>query len=209
MTISPVAPAASPTTKHHPNIREFREWPPQEVGHRSVLDELSHPWAQREVATLIRAIVDAEAPIHRDRLTTLVAGAYGLRRVTEDRRAAIERAVPAEFRRDVGDVDVAFYWPPDADPATWRVVRLPGPGRSRALDQVSLVEIGNAMIAVTEQAGGIGRDELKHEAFRLFGGRKLMPRPNARLERALELALTTGRLASVPDGPVTVPAPRS
>jgi hypothetical protein len=187
------APAAAPTApttpKHHPMLQKFHEWPPRTEGDVSVLDELPAPRAKQQVRAVIQAVIDAEAPIHPDRLAKLVAGAFGLHRVAEGRRRSIQRVVPAEYTRDDGD---GFYWPTGVDPATWRVVRCPLDDASRPVEEISLVEIGNAMAVVAEQTGGIEADELKREALGLFGGRRMTAGIEARLDAALERAAGKG-----------------
>ena len=129
--------------------------------------------ATANVRRIIHAVIETEAPVQQDRLAKLVAGAFGLNRVSEDRRRAIQRAVPREFRR--GDDD-EFHWPTNVDPQSWRLVRRPTAGQSRPLEEVSLIEIGNALLIVAEESGGSAKDELKREALALFGGRRRRPR---------------------------------
>ncbi|AWT52246.1 DUF3320 domain-containing protein [Mycolicibacterium smegmatis] len=190
----------APKPKQHPNIRTFREWSPRIAGDKSVLDALPSPWAKSQVLTVAREIIEAEAPIHRDRLVKLVAGAFGLGRVNDDRRRSIQRVVPTEYRRDRDD----FYWAAGVNPDEWSLVRQPEAGGSRPLDEVSLIEIGNAMSIVAEQTGGIEREELKREALALFGGRRVTQAIGARLDDALKLAVDRGVLRVSPSGLVLV-----
>ena len=93
------------------------------------------------------------------------------------------------------------------DPTTWRIVRCPKAGLSRPLDEVSLIEIGNAMVVVAEQTGGIGADELKREALNLFGGRRLTQAITTRLDDGLSRALSDGRLTKSSSGTIGVAQP--
>ena len=172
-------------------IQVFKEWAPRVEGDVSILDQLPSTWAASRVKMVVHAAIDAEAPIHKDKLARVVGGAFGLSRVSDDRKRAIQRVVPSEYRRDS---DTEFYWPRAVDPSQWRVVRSPNAGESRPLDEVSLVEIGNAMSIVAEQTGGILADELKREALNLFGGRRLTQAVSARLDQALDRALGEGVL---------------
>jgi hypothetical protein len=187
---APPAPP-KPTPKRHPMLQTYREWVPRIEGDVSVLDELPGPSAKTQVRAMVHTVIGAEAPIHPDRLAKVVAGAFGLHRVAEGRRRSIQRVVPSEYRRDDGE---GFYWPTDVDPATWRVVRCPVDGESRPIDEVSLIEIGNAMIVIAEQTGGIETDELKREALGLFGGRRMTAGIEARLDAALDRAVQKGSL---------------
>src|SRR5690606_26047215 len=168
------APAASVSTqqrepKRHPMIQPFREFVPRRAGDVETLDRSREGWASTRIKAVIAEVIDAEGPIHQDRLARLVAKAFGLSRVNDDRRRSIQRLVPAEYRRKTGE---KFYWPKDIDPAAWRVVRQPEGGASRPLEEISLIEIGNAMLVVAEQSGGIGSDELLREALNLLGGKR-------------------------------------
>lgn len=188
---APVAPEPAPAPKRQPALQTYREWQSRIAGDISVLDELPDPAASSQVRAVIDAVIAAEGPVHPDRLAKLVAGAFGLHRVNADRRSSIQQMVPAEYRRDDGE---GFYWPTGTDPATWRAVRCPADGVSRAIDEVGLVEIGNAMVVVAEQSGGIEADELKRDALGLFGGRRMTAGVEARLGEALGRAVAQGAL---------------
>ena len=189
---APAAPVAAPSPRRHPLLQTYREWTPMVAGDVSVLDELPMEYAKQQVRRVIEAVIAAEGPIQPDRLAKLVAGAFGLNRVAESRRAAIRRLVPADYCRR-SDPE-GFYWPADVDPETWRVVRCPVDGASRSIDEVSLIEIGNAMVVVAEQTGGIEAEELKREALGLFGGRRITAAIGARLGRALDSVVGKGVL---------------
>lgn len=191
---------AAPAPTVHPHVIDFKPWKPWIAGDRSVLDELYGRGGAR-VVPIIREVIEAEAPIHRDQLARFVAGAFGLSKVNEDRKRSLQNLVPAEYRRAT---DSDFYWPVDVSPDSWRLVRVPQPGVSRPLDGVSLVEIGNAMVVVAEQTGGIDQDDLKREAMRMFGVARMGQQVAARLADALQLALTKGTLVRSASGVVVV-----
>jgi hypothetical protein len=171
------------------------------IGSISVLDEIHTSYNRAHVVKIVESIIDAEGPVHRDRLAKLVAGAFSLGKVSEARRTAIQRVVPAEYTR--GD-DREFYWPTGVEPALWRTVRTAKRGEGRPLGEVSLVEIGNAMRVVAEQAGGSGVDDLKRDALALFGGIRVTKDIGARLDEALERALAIGALKQLPSRIVVV-----
>jgi hypothetical protein len=178
-------------------IEVYREWVPRIDGDVSILDQLPSSWARSQVQMVIHAAIHAEAPIQRDRLAKVVAGAFGLGRVSADRRRAIQDVVPREYLR-ASDPD--FYWPRCIEPETWRVVRRPVEGRSRRLEEVSLVEIANAMFVAAELAGGIEIDELKRDALELFRGSRMTPGVSARLDEGAKWALANGVLRQTDSG---------
>lgn len=204
LTFESAPPATQPPSRQrrHPMIETYSEWTPRECGDVSVLDALPSPWAATQVRNIAHAIIVKEAPVHRDRLARLVASAFGLSRVNEDRRRAIQRVIPAEFERTGGH---GFYWQEGADPQNWRVARRPADGSSRALDEVSLVEISNAMAIVAEDTGGIQPEDMKREALALFGGRRRTQAINARLDDALRDGIARGVLEESQSGNIVVP----
>jgi hypothetical protein len=133
--------------------------------------------------------VGVEGPIHLIRLAKLVAGAFGLDRVSGSRAQAVLRCVPNDLNRRSG-----FLWPGDLDPESWRLVRRSEPGESRNLDHVPLEEIANAMEVVAEAAAGISEADVKREALALFGGKRITTAIGARLDEALADGVKTGRL---------------
>jgi hypothetical protein len=196
------APSSSPQPKRHPSVQPFREYVPRTLGDVSALDQISiaAPSASPRVNAAIAEVIQAEGPIHRDRLARLVGNSFGLNRVSSDRRQTIQRLVAADFRRTA---DESFFWPAGVDPETWRVVRCPAQGISRPIEEVCLIEIGNAMIVVTQQAGGSGEEELKREALNLLGGRRITEIVELRLKAALKRALAKGLLRQSDGGVIS------
>lgn len=192
---APIAP------RRRANLTDFRPWSSVVIGSISVLDEIHTSYNRSHVVKIIESIIDSEGPVHRDRLAKLVAGAFSLGKVSEGRRTAIQRVVPAEYSR--AD-DREFYWPNGVNPGTWRTVRTSRRGEGRPLGEISLVEIGNAMLVVAEQAGGSAIEDLKRDALALFGGIRITKDIGARLAEALERALAVGTLKQLPSGIVVV-----
>jgi len=187
------APSSPSQQRRHPMIQTYRPWVPRTLGDISALDQISvyaPPSASPRVRAAIATVVEAEGPILPDRLAKLVASSFGLNRVSTDRRRAIQRLVPTEFRRNTDEC----YWPNGINPETWRVVRRPGDGTSRPIQDVPLIEIGNAMIVAAEQAGGIEAEGLKREALNLLGGRRITQDIKERLDAALKRAVSGGLL---------------
>ena len=82
-----------------------------------------------------------------------------------------------------------------ADPSPRGVDRLPAAdGEARPLDDVSLEEIGNAMVGLCRAGMGMSREELLKESVAVFGGKRLTPAIRTRVEAALVLAVSRGVL---------------
>lgn len=176
--------------RRHPAVRDYVAWAPGRLGTVATLDGLASERTSAQVTAAVVEAITVEGPVHPDRLGKIVAAAYGLGRVGEERKAAILRLVPARHRV-VGD---DFYWPAGVDPGQWFDVRSPAPGTSRALDEVSLVEIANALRVAAEQTGGASADELRRRALQLFGGKRVTESIGKRLDAGLAVALAWGRV---------------
>src|SRR5699024_8883117 len=92
---APTRPGAPPKPKRHRLLQTYREWEPGTDGDISVLDELPGRWAKQQVRAVIGEVIAAEGPVQADRLAKLVAGAFGLDRVSAGRRRSIQQVVPS------------------------------------------------------------------------------------------------------------------
>jgi hypothetical protein len=169
----------------------FVPWAAKPLGSVDVLDELPAPSAAAKVAAALTDVVAAEGPVHVDRLTKLVAGAFGLGRVVESRRTAILRHLPRTLRKDDAEPVV---WPTDVTPDEWTGFRRTPQGTDRPLEHVPLREIVNAMAASARAAAGMPTVELQREVLGVFGGRRLTAGITERLDAALALGVKSERL---------------
>jgi hypothetical protein len=166
------------------------------LGSVEVLDALPSTAAAATVAAALAEVVEAEGPVHADRLARLVAHGFGLARVVDARRAAILAQIPDRVRRDAAE---PVLWPARWTPEAWTGFRRTPGGVDRPLEHVALREIGNAMAALTGASAGMDRDELHRATLAVFGGRRLTAGLAERLDTALELAVHTGRLRTAGD----------
>ena len=109
----------------------FVPWTPSVAGERGLLDQLANRRVAEKVGRVLQAGVEAEGPIHVDRLARLTAGAFGLTRVVRARLDALAALVPASAR--VGDV----VWPAQLDRSAWTGFRR-DPAATRPMEQVPL-----------------------------------------------------------------------
>ncbi|MCZ2826671.1 MULTISPECIES: DUF4011 domain-containing protein [unclassified Modestobacter] len=184
-----VAPPAAVLDGEEP----FVPWSPEPAGARSLLDQLGNRRVAEKVRAVLQAGVEAEGPIHLDRLTRLAAGAFGLGRVAQARRDALAALVPEAAR--IGDV----VWPAQLDRATWTGFRR-DPEATRPMEQVAPEESGNAMVALCRASAGMTRDELLARTLEVFGYRRRTPAQVALLDSALSAAVNAGRLTETSAG---------
>lgn len=187
----PAVASAGAPTRSSSTAEVFVPWTVRYLGPRDVLDRLPDYHAASQVASAIMEIVDAEGPVHVDRLATLVARGFGMDRVREARKDAILRHLPRRLRKDRAEPVV---WPPERDPDEWTGFRRTPDGADRPIDHVPLREIINAMAASARASAGIPVVELQREVLGVFGGRRLTQGIAKRLDDALALGARTGRL---------------
>ena len=105
--------------------------------------------------------------------------------------------MPEEYRQSDRE---GFYWPTHLDVATWTTVRRPLEGEARSLDEVSLIEIANAMRVVALESGGATSEDLERGALHLLGGRRITEAIGKRLSFAFKVAIDRGRIVHSFDG---------
>ena len=176
----------------HAAVVDYAEWEPGAFGPLSVLDGLPMPWAVARVEAAVRAAIAAEVPIHHDRLTKLVAGAFGLRRVGADRQQAISLAVPPVYqRRSRGAVlfGQSVSTPMRGAASVGRPRSEPSPGLGAAGGDCERDVRGRRIpqVGLTTR-----RSNAKHRPC--FGGRRLTPAIEAGLNEAVQLALDSARI---------------
>ncbi|MGY1712225.1 DUF3320 domain-containing protein [Geodermatophilus sp. SYSU D00758] len=204
---APTARAAAPRAARRPartapaleGESPFVPWLPKPAGDRKALDQLADAKVARTVRRVLHAGLKAEGPVHRDRLTRLAAGAFGLSRVGEARRDALLALLPADC------LDGEFVWPPALDRAGWTAFRRQASAADRSLEQVAPQEVGNAMVALCRAAGPLTREELFPAAAEVFGARRRTGSLTPLLAAALDRAVAAGRLGEREDGAVVVP----
>jgi hypothetical protein len=196
-TIASVGAATAPQIMSFtlPGEETFTPWSVVRRGGRDVLDRL--PSTARTVRSVIEQVVEAEGPIHLDRLAKLVAAAFDLSRVNTSRAAAITAQVPPSLLPDKSE---PFAWPSSRRPSEWTAFRRASFDEPRVVEEVSNRELGNAMVAISEASFGIHREELLRETLALMGGRRLTPGIESRLATALKATIDAGRLKEQANG---------
>ena len=171
-------------------------WTPKPAGEKKLLDQLGDPAVATAVRRVLRAGVRAEGPVRGDRLARLTAAAFGLTRVSDARRDALLALLPA------GTLVDGVAWPAGTTAQTWTFFRRQATATERPLDQVPLVEVGNAMTALCRAAGPLDRDELHRRTAEVFGVRRRSAAHAAVLDAALTAAVSAGRLTERSDGSI-------
>lgn len=170
---------------------KWEAWDVEVVGEPDMLDNLMKLAHRESVRGAIELVAEAEGPLHRDRVVTLVCQAHGAKRATAAKRKKVEKQI--EKAPVHADPD-GFVWPEGIDVDRWHLARRSTPSQ-RKVEEVSPVEIANALEVVLARRGALVRDEAKQELLGFFGRTKTSKPANAQLERALTVAQQRGRVA--------------
>ncbi|MGQ1838217.1 DUF3320 domain-containing protein [Kocuria turfanensis] len=181
----------------------WEAWEVEVVGEPEMLENLKKVAHRESVRGAVEVVVDAEGPLHRDRLVSLVCQAHGAKRATAAKRKKVEHQIGnAEVHVDTD----GFVWPQGLDVDRWLLARRSTPSQRR-IDEVSPVELANALETIMARRNSLTRDEAKQAVLGFFGRTKTSKSANAQLERALSVALQRGRVASEDDQLVSAAVP--
>lgn len=176
-------PAAQPSVVGNKRLT-FEPWEPVLVGDVSILDELPKIAAKQKVRAVAAEIVEAEGPIHVDRLAQLVAASFGVQKLHAKRAAKIAYQAKASGLL----IDKAkFVWPDGLDPTEWAEFRPNSSQVVRLFLHVSPVEIANAMRFLKATSPGISDIDLDRATLQTFGRKKRTKQFAAHLDKARAL----------------------
>ncbi|MEU8658906.1 DUF3320 domain-containing protein [Actinoplanes philippinensis] len=168
-----------------------------EVAPLPAATRLDDATARRLLIGTVEHIAEVEGPVHVATLTRRIREAWGLTRITQQLRSAIDTAI-TESR---AGFDGAFVTAPDAPiPA----VRVPGDGVSRKPDQVADAELQLALEYLVLDAGLVEGEDLLAAAGRLFGWSGSRTGA-ARLAAMLDDLVSAGRLIAHRNGLIAAP----
>ncbi|MBO3737909.1 DUF3320 domain-containing protein [Actinoplanes flavus] len=154
--------------------------------------------ARQLLIEAVERVAEVEGPVHLATLTRRIREGWGIARLTQPIKAAIERAV----RDSRAGFDGTFVTAPDAPiPA----VRVPADGVDRKPDQVADAEIQLALEYLVLDAGLVEGEDLLAAAGRLFGwsGNRAGA---ARLAAMLDDLVEADRLIAHRNGLIAAPA---
>ncbi|MET3719222.1 DUF4011 domain-containing protein [Arthrobacter sp. UYEF21] len=169
----------------------YEPWTVRRFGRRDVLDALPSRRSVLAVREALRTIVDAEGPIHQERLARLVCMAFDLNKMNADRANSVLDALDSSVHRCDRD---GFIWDAAVDREAWTQFRPNGPATDRKPEHISVVELRNAMVHVVHGSGGISIGDLCRETLQLFGKTRRTPAVTARLNQGLQYGVDTNRL---------------
>ena len=188
---APAAPLPERPAAPLPNEAEFKAWDGGWRGGRIVLDNLAVTANQRLVAAALVEAINAEGPIHLDRLARLVALSFEVRKLSPSRITDIAGVVP---KSTVTTEQGSIFWPARVDPLQWASFRGSTDVEVRPTEHIALRELANAMLALVSTQGGMSQSELFGITRRIFGGKRVTANVEARMLAALDEAVRQGRI---------------
>ena len=145
--------------------------PPIELRYAGGPEDFYLPEALPTIAKRIKTLVQAEAPMHFDRLCREIIACWSLGRIGSRIRHQIQAAlgtIPVAhrpvLRRD-------FVWASHQNPKTWDLIRIPAANdpEPRKVEELPPVEIANGAKHILQQQIALPLEDLERETARLFG----------------------------------------
>jgi hypothetical protein len=174
-----------------PESPAYKPWTVRRFGSIDVLDSLPSRRSAASVREAIRAIVEAEGPIHQERLAKLACAAFSLNKVNAQRANSVLDVLDTSVHRIDDD---GFIWDASVDREEWSEFRTNGQDVDRKPEHISVAELRNAMVEIVRLSGGISVSELHRETIKIFGGKRRTAGITARLDEGLQYGVDTGRL---------------
>jgi hypothetical protein len=161
------------------------------VDDKRYIQHLNHPKLVELVVHLISELTKTEGPVSSKRAATFVAKCFGLKSVQAARQDEILDSIPVSaFKRD----QEGFIFPEKIDPKKFDAWSKQSNSTQRALSEISLVELANAMATICSKTAGMESAELCKQTALAFGVSKLSAPAGKRLYDAEQHGLEIGRL---------------
>jgi hypothetical protein len=164
----------------------------QIIAEQDYLNYLGNKGIKEGVQNVVMKLAEIEGPVSYERIGKFVANCFGFNRVVPARVAAINGVVSGNQAKD----KEGFRYPPGIKVEEFLTWRKSEPGEGRAADQISLVEISNAMRDICKVAGGVRFDQLVKETSKVFGIQKMSNQILARFQAAVAWGMENGRLGA-------------
>lgn len=164
-------------------------------------DDYSRSSYQGAIADRMRKVIEAEAPVEKQRLFNTVRASFGIKRsgrdVQEHNDWIYRRQIEAQETEFNGST---FVWRPDQDPAEYKSYRIADEESGRQITEIPYEELKAAILDALSQAEALSRDELMELAMRLLGYKRKTNRMKDVLGAAIEQASQEGTIQIQPDG---------
>lgn len=177
-----------PLNEQLAGLLRFTHSPVMPTGAQSDLDDLNNRNVQVAIRDLAADVTALEGPVSPARLATFVGAAFGYSRVTAKRAQGI---LSVGFVGHATDQE-GFIYPRGVDPANFTDFKV---GEGRHPDEIALTELANIMNKICELGQGCREEQLTKVTAQTLGITRLTTQLQTRLNLAIALAISTGRLA--------------
>lgn len=164
-------------------------------------DDYQRSSYQDAIVDRMRKVIDAEAPVEKQRLFNTVRASFGIKRSGRDVQAHNEwlfgRNINAKQTEFNG---AAFVWRSDQDPATYDAFRVADEEAGRQITEICYQELKAAMLEALALNESLSRDELIEATMRLLGYKRKTTRVREVLGAAIEQAGEEGAIRIFTDG---------
>ncbi len=174
-----------------PHETVLTPWNPGSRGGRIVLDKLDLATNRRQVNAALVEGINAEGPIHIERLARLIAAAFDVRKLSPSRITDIAAVIA---KSTVTTEDGTICWPARMDPTTYDSFRSSPEPELRPTEHIARHELANAMRDIVGLKGPTPTADLFGITRRVFGGKRVTANVAARMTAALEEAVSEGLL---------------
>ena len=164
-------------------------------------DDYQRSSYQDAITDRMRRVIDAEAPVEKQRLFNTVRASFGIKRSGRDIQAHNDwlfgrniNAKQTEFN------DATFVWRGDQNPETYDTFRVADGESSRQITEICYQELKAAIVEALSCSERLSRDELIEVAMRLLGYKRKTARVREVLGTAIQQASDEGAIRIFTDG---------
>lgn len=164
-------------------------------------DDYQRSSYQDAIVDRMRKVIEAEAPIEKQRLFNTVRASFGIKRSGRDIQSHNEwlfgrniNAKQTEFN------DAIFVWRGDQNPETYDTYRIADEESGRQITEIPYQELKAAIRDALERSRQLSRDELIESAMRLLGYKRKTTRVRDVIGAAIEQASEEGAIRIFTDG---------
>lgn len=164
-------------------------------------DDYQRSSYQDAIVDRMRKVIDAEAPIEKQRLFNTVRASFGIKRSGRDIQAHNDWLFGRNLNaKQTRFNDATFVWRADQDPEAYGTFRVADEEAGRQIAEICFQELKAAIIEALRCSERLSRDELIESAMRLLGYKRKTARVKEVLGAAIEQASDEGAIRIFTDG---------
>lgn len=171
-------------------VPHWHQLQPKVLARQEHLDYVHDSQVKELIVNLAAELTRVEGPVSKQRLAKFIGSCFDFKKVSGPR---VEAIAGISFPRQGKDIE-GFLYPVDEPWEIYASWQKSDPGTGRPASDISLREIGNAMLALIHAARAISPEQLIKESSRVFGIQKVSKDIQERFEMAVGLAMKQERI---------------